>query len=212
MAEDGHISLLAAEVGRLHAAVQRLAASNAELKAAIAEQEDDEHRTFKTAIEVGMPGEHSWPAPQDECRRSGGYVLCVRPINHTDMQKMLSPQPWHLHAFSSCCRPALQENIVVIAKYRAQAERLEAELAELRAGRQPLGTAQALLTQDLTTRAAAAAAEGVCTQQEDNQQQQQQQQQGQSGQDGDVAMGEATSQDWQASVQPAPKGGGGMWM
>ncbi|KAL4432864.1 hypothetical protein ABPG77_008190 [Micractinium sp. CCAP 211/92] len=153
MAEDGHISLLAAEVGRLHAAVQRLAASNAELKAAIAEQGDDEHRTFKTAIE---------------------------------------------------------ENIVVIAKYRAQAERLEAELAELRAGRQPLGTAQALPTQDLTTRAAAAAAEGVCTQQEDNQQQQQQQ--GQSGQDGDVAMGEATSQDWQASVQPAPKGGGGMWM
>lgn len=53
MAEDGHIRLLAAEVGRLHNAVQKLVDSNTELKAAIAEQGDDEDRTFKTAIEVG---------------------------------------------------------------------------------------------------------------------------------------------------------------
>lgn len=53
-AEDGHIRLLAAEVERLQNAVAHLVASNAELKQAIEEEGDDEDRTFKTAIQVGL--------------------------------------------------------------------------------------------------------------------------------------------------------------
>jgi hypothetical protein len=47
----------------------------------------------------------------------------------------------------------LQENIVIIAKYKAQIHRLELELQQLRAGRQPLG-GQALATEDAPALAA----------------------------------------------------------
>lgn len=96
---------------------------------------------------------------------------------------------------------------MVIAKYRAQAERLEAELAELRAGRQPLGADQALPTHDLTA-GAAPAAEGAGTRQAASQQQQQ------PGQGSNVVMGEAPSnvEDGQSGGRQGPADGGGMWM
>lgn len=79
---------------------------------------------------------------------------------------------------------------MTIAKFRAQAERLERELQELRQGRQPLD-GQAVLTEEP---AAAPAASG---------QQQQQQPGGAAADSGDAPMAEAGGQ------QP---GGSGMWM
>lgn len=101
--------------------------------------------------------------------------------------------------------PNLQENIVVIAKYRAQAERLESELAELRGGRQHLGAAQAIPTEEEAPPQAAAP-----------QQQRQQQDNTVAGQAADATMAEADGQQEQQQQQHAeqqePPGGGGMWM
>lgn len=223
MAEDGHIRLLAAEVGRLHNAVEKLVASNAELRLAIAEQGDDDDRTFKTAIEVGCKQEGCLARGMQQLRR-------YRPSPTFHLATSLARLPlWaprevaHEHSRHSSCtlcypapttpravlRHAVQENIVVIAKYRAQAERLEAELAELRAGRQPLGTAQALPTRELTAGGAAPAAEGAGGQQAGGQHQEQQ---GQAGHDAPTAGLASAGQEGGSGGRQAPDGGGGMWM
>ena len=85
-----------------------------------------------------------------------------------------------------------QDNIVTIAKYRAQAERLEKELRELLQGRQPLD-AHAVPTEEAT----AAAGGG--------------QQQGGTG-GGDAPMAEVAGQPQQQQQQQQQPNSGGMWM
>ena len=102
----------------------------------------------------------------------------------------------------------MQENIVVIAKYRAQVERLQQELEELRGGWQQLGGAQAVPSQE----PAAAQAAGPAGQQAQAQQQQARQGQQQSsaaeaGSGADTAMAEA-----EGGLQQLAACGGGMWM
>ncbi|KAI7840333.1 hypothetical protein COHA_006115 [Chlorella ohadii] len=97
---------------------------------------------------------------------------------------------------------AIEDNIVTIAKYRAQVERLERELRELRAGRHPLG-GQAIPTDEAAGAAGAAAGGG--------QQQGQQAAGGAAGSEVDTAMADAPEQQG-AGQQAQQPGGGGMWM
>lgn len=98
----------------------------------------------------------------------------------------------------------LQDNIVTIAKYRAQSERLERELSELRAGRHALG-GEAIPAEEAAAPAAGStgAAGGGGRQPA--------QPAADSGAAADTAMADAAEQ--QAAGQQAQQpGGGGMWM
>ena len=174
---DGLVGILQGDIDRLQKSAQKLVESNAELKAAIAE-EGDEDREFKTAIEVRAAAA-AWdgtrPLPPRRCRNP----LPLLPSHHLPCTY-------------------LQENIVVIAKHRAQIERLEQELRELRGGRQQLGGAAIAATEE----GAAGGAAGA-------QQPSQPQQQGDSiaavHGGGDTAMQDAAADEQQQAGQ-APAG------
>ena len=181
---DGLVGILQGDIDRLQKSAQKLVESNAELKAAIAE-EGDEDREFKTAIEVRAAAA-AWdgtrPLPPRRCRNP----LPLLPSHHLPCTY-------------------LQENIVVIAKHRAQIERLEQELRELRGGRQQLGGAAIAATEE----GAAGGAAGA-------QQPSQPQQQGDSiaavHGGGDTAMQDAAADEQQQAGQQQQQPGGGLWM
>jgi hypothetical protein len=76
---DGLIGILQGDIDRLQKSAQKLVESNAELKAAIAE-EGDEDREFKTAIEVcsASPARRRVAAAATPCR-SSPPTICSAP-------------------------------------------------------------------------------------------------------------------------------------
>ncbi len=156
MAELAAVDLLQRDIDRLQNAIRHLLSANADLKLAI-EEEGDDDRTYKQAIEVLAP-----------------FAAAIGPC---------------LCSSNACLSFAhVQENIVVIAKYRAKVGRLEEELQQLMSGQQLGGVA------------IPAAAGGAPDQQ-----------QGTAARDSDTAMPDAAATPQQAALEQAP-GEKGLWL